>query len=132
MANEISGAFQIQVANGGYNATRQYNFNTDQSAVARGATGIIQNIPTTAGGTAIAFPTTVATRGFAWFINLDTTNYVTIGVQVAGTFYPLIRLKGNATASKREAAFLRLEPGVTVYALANTGAVDIEFGVLND
>ena len=131
MANEISGAFQLTVANGGYNDGRQYNFTADQSAVARGAR-LIQNIPTTAGGTALAIPATVATLGYAWFINLDPTNYVKIGIQTGGTFFPLIRLKGNATASKREAAFLRLEPGVTVYALANAGAVDLEFGVLND
>lgn len=129
MANEISGSFQLSVQNGSLVTTRSHSFNTDQ-ATAR-ASSAVQNIPTTAGGTALVFNASLTTQGYAYFINLDATNYVSIGVQVGGTFYPLARLKGGASG-KKEGAILRLEPGVTVYALANTAAVDLEFGVFHN
>lgn len=83
--------------------------------------GVVE-IPTTAGGTNI--PLGVTTPREAWFRNLDETNYIEIGVQVAATFY----------------AFMRIEPlgwspvtlGVgasALYARANTAAVDLQYHV---
>ncbi|MCE9553417.1 MAG: hypothetical protein K8T91_08590, partial [Planctomycetes bacterium] len=43
----------------------------------------------------------VATAGWAFFRNLDTTNFVTIGVEVAAAFYPLVKLKAGEPAMFR-------------------------------
>lgn len=130
MASEISASFQVTVQNGGLLDSKQYSFQADQ-ATAR-VSKAVQNIPTTAGGTQLVLNASLATQGLAYFINLDPTNFVTIGVKPAGTFYPLIRLKGATTVGKREGALLRLEPGVAVWALADTGAVDLEFSILHN
>lgn len=68
----------------------------------------------------------VGTEGWAYFRNLDGTNFVKIGVKPAATFYPLIRLEAG------EPAILRLEPGITIYAQADTGAVALEVMILED
>jgi hypothetical protein len=81
-----------------------------------GVTGGSQSIPTTAGGTVITIGSLTA-YGYAAFQNLDATNYVSIGVQVAATFYPVLRLMPG------EFAICRLEPAITFYARANTASV---------
>jgi hypothetical protein len=129
MANEISGSFQLSVQNGSLVNTRSHSFNADQ-ATAR-MSGAVQNIPTTAAGTLLAFNASLTTQGVAYFVNLDATNYVEIGIQQGGTFYPLARINGGATGKKEGYAF-RLAQGVSVYARANTAAVDLEFGVLHN
>lgn len=68
----------------------------------------------------------VSTLGWAYFKNLDTTNFVEIGVDVAATFYPLVRLEAG------EAALFRLSPSATVYAKANTAAVLLDCEILED
>lgn len=65
----------------------------------------------------------VGTLGWAYFQNTDSTNYVEVGVLVSGTFYPSIRMLAG------ESATLRLSPGVTYYARANTGAVLLNYRV---
>lgn len=128
MANEIQASFSLSVNNGALLDSKQVSFQSDQS-LARFSRAV-QAIPTTAGGTQIIIAAGVTTQGLAYFLNLDAANFVTIGVKPAGTYFPLIRLRGGATG-KKEAALLRLEPGVAVWALADTASVDLEFGVLN-
>lgn len=82
----------------------------------------VQSIPTTAGGTAISIPAAVGTAGQALFKNNDASNYVEIGVQVGGTFYPAVKLLAG------EACAFRV--GGTLYALANTAAVKLEKFIL--
>ena len=67
----------------------------------------------------------VGTEGYAFFRNLDATNFVQIGVDVSGTFYPFAKLKAG------EAAVLRLATG-TIYAKADTASVDLAAWVLED
>jgi len=84
-----------------------------------------QDVPTTAGGTALAVGAGIATLGWAIFYNLDATNYIQIGVVVSGTFYPLVRcLPADAPAQ------LPLDPGVTLYALAHTATVSLLYAIL--
>lgn len=129
MANEISASFNLSDNNGAVVLNRPHSFQSDQ-ALARHSTGV-QNIPTTAAGTALVFGAGVTTLGWAYFINQDVTNYVEVGIQTGGTFFPLVRLNGGATG-KKEGAIFRLAQGITVYARANGSAVDLEFGVLNN
>lgn len=67
----------------------------------------------------------VATLGWAWFKNLDGTNYVELGVDAAG-FLPVVRLNAG------EQCVFRLAQGITLQARANTAAVLLQYAVLNN
>ncbi len=88
-----------------------------------GVGGQTLSIPTTAGGTALAGLSGLTAFGYAAFQNLDSTNYVTVGIVVAATYYPVMKLFPG------EFAILRLVPAVSYYALANTAAVELFYRV---
>lgn len=123
MANEISYSLSLSVAKGSLSDSKSTSgtANMNGTHYAGGA----MNVPTTAGGTVIPLGS-VATTGFTWLRNLDGTNYVEIGVQVAGTFYPLLRLKPG------EPQVVRFSPSQAPYALANTAAVALEYRIIED
>lgn len=66
----------------------------------------------------------VTTPGFSWFRNLDATNYVEIGINVAG-FQPVLKLKPGEGQVFR---FATAAP----QARANTASVDLEYIILAD
>ena len=70
--------------------------------------------------------TGVTTLGWCNFRNRDAANYVEIGVDVAATFYPLVRLNAG------EECVFRLAQGITPYAQANTAAVILERTIIDD
>jgi len=82
-------------------------------------------VPTTAGGTAIAFKAAMGSLGWATVENLDTTNYVELGRQVAGTFYAFLRVPPETKIGP----FYFGCGASDVYALANTGSVRINIKV---
>jgi len=116
MANEIQLSTSIKVANGNFAESITRSLSVNQSNI--GAAGGSQVVPTTSAGTAITISTLTA-FGFAVFQNLDATNFVQIGVQVSGTFYPLLKLFPG------ESNQLRLEPSATPYARADTASVKL-------
>ena len=132
MANEISYSLQLRctnpsaaVAAGNFNLDRTENkTNVTQAVMNFGA--IVQSVPTTAGGTVIALPggITTGTLGYAMLTNLDTTNYVEVGVKVAATFDSLLKLKAGESQVVR---FAQTNP---IYAMANTGAVKLRIDFL--
>ena len=62
----------------------------------------------------------VVTPGFAWFHNLDGTNFVEIGIDVGATFYPFIKLlAGQNTCCWMGTA--------APYAKADTAAVELDY-----
>lgn len=67
----------------------------------------------------------VAAAGYAFFRNLDATNFVLIGTDAAGTFHPFAKLK------KGEAGVIRLGTNAP-YAKADTGAVNLYCKILSD
>lgn len=121
MASEISITQRLTATKGSISRTRTRTFNADWATA--DYTGQVQNIATSAAGTALSL-SGIAAGGWAYFTNLDATNYVEIGVQVAGTFYPV------ATILKGESAQFRIS-ALTLYARANTAAVDLEYEALN-
>jgi hypothetical protein len=124
MADIIANA-NFQVNKGSLVFQKNANIQTDPLVAAHYSAGV-QNIPTTAAGTALTFSSSVSTAGWAWFINLDSTNYVEIGGQTGGTtFIPIVRIKPGGFAFFRAAT-------TTLYARANTAAVDLEHVLLND
>lgn len=82
---------------------------------------ITQDIPTTAGGTAVAFPSAMGSLGWAMVENLDPTNYVELGRQVSGSFYPLLKV----SAGKKGGPFEFGCSTSQLYALANAGTVKL-------
>jgi len=69
--------------------------------------------------------TDLTTLGVAYFRNRNATNFVQIGVDVSGTFYPLVRLNPG------EGWAFRLAQGITPYAQADTGAVVLQREILD-
>lgn len=86
--------------------------------------GAIQSIPTTLAGTALDV-SALTTAGWSYFCNTDSTNYIEVGVQVSGTFYPFVKLKAG------EACVLRLGTNAP-YARANTLAAPLQYFIFND
>lgn len=118
MANEITLRWNMSVEKGNLDRrkapdTQSITLNAASPAVAGG----VQNIGTTYEAITLG---DISTNGVSWFKNLDATNYVEIGVEVAATFYPLVRLNAG------ESYPFRLAQGVTPYARANTAAVLLE------
>lgn len=64
----------------------------------------------------------VTTFGFAYFKNLDATNYVQIGIDESGTFHPFIKLLAGQEAQ----VWLSEAP----YAQADTGAVLLDYVIV--
>jgi len=116
MANEVAVQVSLQVTNGNMSFLKRDNYTADQSA-AGGPSNGVQEIGTSHELVGI---TDITNKGFTYFGNLDTTNYVEIGVDVSATFYPIAKL------SPGESAIMRLSPSVAVYAQANTAAVRLE------
>lgn len=123
MASEITIATRLKAVKGYLN--QDHNISS-QAVDLSGSkySDLVQNIPTTAAGTALTL-TGLGSAGWAWFRNLDTTNYIEIGVQVGGTFYPFAKLKPG------EPALVRLGT-TTPYARANTAAANLAAFVLED
>ena len=67
----------------------------------------------------------VVVPGIASFSNLDTANYLEIGIQVTGTFYPFIKLKAGQQSGP---LFLGTS---AIYGRANTADVKL-FYVIYD
>lgn len=88
------------------------------------ASGGVASIPTTAAGTALNMGS-VTTAGWTYLRNTDANNYVEVGVQVAGTFYPSVKLKAG------EAGVVRLGTNAP-YARANTAAVNLQYFIFQD
>lgn len=130
MAQEITiAAMSLRVDNGtfknGYSTTDLPQQRVDQTTA--GGTGDVQNIGTSE--ELIGYTGQVAgltNEGWAIFRNLGSTNYVEIGPYSGGTFYPCIRLDAG------EHCAVRLAQATTLYARANTAAVELEWYIYED
>ena len=103
MANEITVTQRLQVNDGNYFKIDEHvSAWRDDLTVADGTT------PGTAGVQEIAFGTgdqhevleigDLSTYGWAYFRNIDTTNFVEIGLDVGTSFYKLIKLLPGQSA----------------------------------
>lgn len=72
---------------------------------------------------AVVVPAEVATKGFAFFKNLDATNYLEIGVEVSSAFYAFAKLKAG------QSALVPLS-NISLFAKANTGACILELAIV--
>lgn len=67
----------------------------------------------------------VAAAGWARFENLDSTNFVQIGIDVSAAFHPFVKLKAG------EFCILRLGTNAP-YAKADTAAVQLDYEIFQD
>jgi hypothetical protein len=119
MANEISASASLSVVNGNLSERLSITKNFDQAAVGGPAPGTVS-----VGTSEETISTSeISTLGWCFIQNLDATNYVRIGF--ATTVYG-IRLEAG------EFAMFRLNPGATIYAIANTAACKVLFKVFED
>lgn len=118
MSSELTVKAVAQYAKGNAAFTRTITKTLDVSGTA--VTHAVQNVGTAEEQLALG---DVTPSGYAIFYNLDATNYVQLG-KATGVY--VLRLKAG------EVAMLRLEAWTTIYAKANTGAVDLEYYLLAD
>jgi hypothetical protein len=126
MANEITVSGQLSVTKGSLALRKSIGtqrFDMTGTAYSAG----VQSIATTAAGVAVSIATAVGTPGFAYFVNLDPTNYVEIGIQHSGTtFVAFMKVEAEETSLPIRLAVA----SNALYARANTSAVEVEIFVL--
>lgn len=120
MANEITIGVRLKALKGNLSVERRVDNVTADLAGSRYSANI-QTVGTTKEQVVVGAD--VATPGWAYFRNHDSTHFVDIGVVVSGTFYPLLRLLPGENQVVRLAT-------LTFYAQADTAAVDLESFVL--
>ncbi len=125
MANEITLSVSLKAINGDFTYNRKISGQQYDQA-ASGGNGGIQEIGFAA-HEAIALGD-VSTEGWILMRNIDDTNFVDIGVDVAAAFEPMIRMEPGEPCLFRNSK----AAGTTLYAQADTGAVKIEFMILED
>jgi hypothetical protein len=122
MANEITVTIKGVLSNGYLKDSFDPGQVTITQSAKRAARPVID-----VGTTEEALVTTdVSTLGWVFFRNLDTTNFVDIGPESAGAMVAMVRLKAG------ECAAMRLKPGITLRAKADTAAVLLEMKLWND
>jgi hypothetical protein len=120
MANEITLTSGIQALKG--SAFIGINLQTKQADWT--GTRFIRNVQAIGTSHEAIVVGDVATAGYAYFTNIDATNYVEIGVEVAATFYPLVRIDAGKTAGPFKLSTL------TIFGRANTAAVNLDLTIL--
>lgn len=120
MANEFTiPAFKASLANGNLKETMADEAAINDDQATKGISEHVQSIPTTAAGTALTM-TNITTAGWSFFKNTEASggNFVEVGVQVAATFHPFLKVK----AGKWQWIYLSTN---APYARADTGAVKL-------
>lgn len=74
---------------------------------------------------ALELGTNLGTLGIGYFTNTDATNFVTIGVKPAATYYPLLKLKAG------ESGLFRFD-NVALYAKSDTASTTLQYFLAED
>jgi hypothetical protein len=122
VSNEISYQFQIVLNN--VKLKDQYSSNSVSATQSTAA--LMRNVQSISNSAHSALDLgSVVTPGFAVFQNLDSTNYIEVGIDVTGAFYPFLKLKAG------EQGIVRL--GISApYAKANVAAVSLFYVIYAD
>lgn len=116
MANEIRYSLSFQLSNGNNDYTYQKGVSVDQAAEGGPSPGTV-NVGTVEETIDLS---ELGSEGMAVLINLDDTNYVQLGAS-AGSY--LLKLMPG------EPQLVRLTPGLTLYAKANTATCIVAFNI---
>lgn len=125
MANEITVSMSLKCVNGDNTYDRKVNGQQYDQA-AQGGRGGVQEIGFAAHE--VILVTDVAVEGWVFMRNLDGTNFVEVGIDVAAAFEPIIRMEPGEPCCFRASK----DAGATLYAKADTAAVELEYMVLED
>ena len=123
MANEFNITTAMRYLSGNDYVNLKDSYQVDQVSVPLGGAPGVQNVGTTH---EVLEVSGLLNLGMAYFKNLDDTNFVDIGVDVAATFYPLIRLLPG------ESTVFRFTATSTPYLKADTAAVRVQAAVYED
>ena len=123
MANEFNITTAMRYLSGNDYVNLKDSYQVDQTSVPLGGAPGVQNVGTTHEVLGVSG---LLNLGMAYFKNLDDTNFVDIGVDVAATFYPLIRLLPG------ESTVFRFTATSTPYLKADTAAVRVQAAVYED
>ena len=126
MADEITVTLAVTLANGDLDSLTipSRTMRIDQATAVPSRVGGNQTIGFAA-HEALAL-TDLTTLGVAYFRNRAPVNFVQMGVDVGGTFYPLVRFNPG------EGWAFRLAQGITPYVKADTGAVVLQREILDN
>jgi hypothetical protein len=119
MANEISVVVQLKLANGNLAFDRSPGLLRFTQTTAR----LVSNVQVVGTTYEALVMGDVTTAGYAFFRNMDATNYVEVGLDVAAAFQPLVRLNAGETA------VFRLTTNAP-FARFNTLAGNLEYTIL--
>lgn len=121
MADEITINATLSIDNGNYAATRRTSrLQATQSTL--GGNAAVQSVSTSYEALALG---DVSTEGWCYVRNLDSTNFVELGLEVSSTFYGFTKLEAG------EPALFRVSDQ-TIYAQADTSAVKIDLLMLEE
>jgi hypothetical protein len=121
MANEISVNASIEVTNGNMKDTFAPGRRTyDQTAVG----GPVPGYQTIGTSEETVSTSEISTLGWCMFRNLDATNYVRWGFSTG--------VYGGRMEAGETAGPFRLNPGTTIYMIANTAACKVQIKVYED
>ena len=123
MADEIAVGLDIELENGNLKSSKRISrgsLKVDQTTAR-----LVENVQDVGTTHEALVMGEVSTAGYAFFRNLDGTNFVEIGIDASGTFHGTIKLKAG------EAAIVRLGTNAP-YAQADTAAVDLQYMIFED
>lgn len=123
MADEISVAVRLSVTKG--NLKLAYGGTTQKVTMSGSKGGNPGTVNIGTSDEAISLGD-ISSAGYAYFRNLDTTNYVEIGPTSGGALVPFLRLAPGKEAT------LPLTPSVALRGQANTAACNVLIAVLEE
>jgi len=115
MADEITIISGISVLKSNLSTT----IPTTSSTVDLSGTKFIRNCQTVGTTYEAVSVGDLASAGWCYIKNTDTTNYVEFGVEVAAAFYPFVKILAGETSLIRPTS-------ATLYALADTASVRVQ------
>lgn len=121
MANELTITAAASLVNGNYRERFDLGNSLQVDQSAQGAMSGIVNIGTSEEDLDLS---ELSTPGYAFLRNLDATNFVTIGPKSGGVMVSMIKLLPG------EIAIFRLAGSVTLRAVADTAAVELQRMIL--
>ena len=128
MANEATVTANLKIQKGKLTYQSQPTSYQADVSTANGPSPGAVTVVATGTGTTINL-SQLATPSLAVIANLDSTNFVSIGLKIGATFYPFLELKPG------ESQVVRLSRTVlaaaVVQALANTGPVVVSFNAFD-
>ena len=124
----MAGTIEVTIQTDTNHGAHKDNWAPGRHTIVQSNQGLYEAILTVAQASETTItPDGITTLGRMEVYNLDTTNYVDIGPDSAGSMVPFARAKPNG-----EPASLRLVPGITIKAQANGADCRVAVRIFED